>query len=450
MNVLIVFLSIIFISGIGFGILRGFHFLQSKDTLLTLGASYGLGVGLIALQLYLYYRLDISWQREFVILPWLILFGIVILRNLPSRKKLSLFYGILKKNKHYKFSKIDKINLFLFLGILIAVSYTIFEALLRPVVTWDAWSVWLLYPKMFFIDGKITLDTLRYTFAGYPMTVSLLDSFIYIILGRIDDTAVLLTSSAFYICLAITFFAVLKERFGIRYALLFTLLLVTTQNYIRHGGRLEAGLADLPVGYFAFLSIVFLFRYFKNQSSKILFIFTIFLSITSLIKYEGLPLAFFIAVCSFVYIIRNRLYSHLLILFLWIVPFFSWQLDRRITGIENTYFSTAHPHEYGIQKSIYAFYGTFKELLNIKSWNLLWITYFFTLFAYKIKKQRELAVLHVVILSQLCLYLIIYNFTFGNAPDSSIQRLLMHIAPLAFLTVAIVLKLLFKNKKITF
>jgi hypothetical protein len=300
---------------------------------------------------------------------------------------------------------------------------------------------------MFFIDGKITPETLRYTFAGYPMTVSLLDSFIYIVLGRIDDTAVLLISSAFYIFLAISFFAILKERYGLRYALVFTLLMVTTQNFIRHGGRLEAGLADLPLGYFGFLSVVFLFSYFKTHSPKILFIFTVFLGITSLIKYEGITLAFLIAFCSFIFIIRHRLYSHLLILILWVIPLFSWQIDRRITGIENTYFSTTHPHEYGIQKSVNAFWGTFKELINIKSWGFLWITYFYSLFAFGIKKQRELAVLHFVILFQLSIYLLIYNTTLGNAPDSSISRLLMHIAPLAFLSIAIVFKIIFKNRK---
>ncbi len=447
MNTLIVLLSILFVSGIGFLLLRLFGILKSKDNLIALGASYGLGVGLIALQLYLYYRIDIPWQREYVLAPWVILLGIMILKNIPSRKRLASIKEKIKKFNFPKISKIDKINFLLIIGILIAVSYTIFEALLRPVVTWDAWSVWLLYPKMFFIDGKVTVETLRYTFAGYPPTVSLLDSFIYISLGKIDDTAVLLTSSAFYIFLAITFFAVLKQKFGLRYALLFTFLMVTTQNFIRHGGRLEAGLADLPVGYFAFLSVIFLFEYFKTHAPKILLICSVFLGITSLIKYEGLPLAFFIAFCCFIYIIRNRLFKHLLILVLWIAPFFLWQTDRRITGIANTYFSEGHSLEYGIMKSKNAFSGTFKELINIKSWGLLWITYFYSLIAFGIKKQKELAVLNFVILSQLILYLVIYNVTAGNAPDSSIQRLLMHIAPLAYLCIAIVFKIIFKNKK---
>jgi hypothetical protein len=439
MSAFIVVLLILFIAGIGFAILRGFHFLDKKETLLAIGASYGLGVGLIGMQLYIYSRFNIPWQREFLFLPWVFLFGIVIIRN---RKHIRI-----RLPKIPVMSAIEKA---LLIGILLTFCYVIFEALLRPVVAWDAWSDWLLYSKMFFIDGKINLDTLRYAGSGYPMTISLLGTYIYIFLGHVDDTTVLLISTAFYIFLAIAFFAVLKERYGVRYALLFTLLMVSTQNFVRHGGRLEAGMADLPLGYFAFLSVIFLFSYFKQQTVKTLLLFTVFLSITALIKYEGIPLSSFIAFCAFIYIIKKRFFKHLFILFLWILPFILWQIDRRLMGIENTYFSVAHPFEFGTKKSINAFSGTFKELVNIKSWNVLWISYFYTLVVFGIRKQPELAVLHFIILSQLSLYLIVYNITFGNNPESSIERLLMHIAPLAFLCIAFVVKIIFKNKKFIF
>jgi len=439
MSAIIVTLTILFIASIGFAILRGFHFLQKKDTLFAIGASYGLGVGLVGMQLYLYSKLTIPWQREFLIIPWIVLFGIVLMRN---RKYIRLHIP--------KIPATGKVEKMLLIGILLTIGYVVFEALLRPVFAWDSWADWLLYPRMFFIDGRITSQTLHYTFSGYPMTVSLLGTFIYLILGHIDDTSVLLFSTAFYVFLAIAFFAVLKERFGLRYALLFTLLMVTTQSFVRQGGRLEAGLADLPQGYYAFLSVIFLFIYFKNQTVKTLFIFTVFLSFVTLIKYEGIPLSFFIAICAFIYIIKNRLFKHILVLILWMLPFLFWQIDRRLTGIENTYFSNAHPKEIGINKSINAFSGTFRELINVKTWGILWITYFYALIAFGIRKQRELAVLHFVILCQLSLYLLIYNVTYGNTPESSIERLLMHIAPLAFLSIAIVFKLLFKNKKIIF
>lgn len=449
MNIFIVLLSISFLSIIGFALIREFGFLQKKDTILAIGASYGIGVGLAALQLYLYYRFSIPWQREFILVPLALLLGVLIVKKSEQFKnELVSFRTLIKKAKITKWRQYGK-ELLLLLGILLSTGYVLFEALLRPVVAWDAWSLWLLYPKMFFIDGRIALETLRYTFSGYPMTISLLDSFIYISLGRIDDTAVLLTSSAFYIFLAISFFAVLKGRYGVKYALLFTFLLVTTQNFIRHGGRLEAGLADLPLGYFAFLSVELLFNYFKNHSVRTLFLFVVFASITSLIKYEGIPLACIIALCAFIYIIKNRSYKHLPVLLLWIVPLISWQLDRKLTGIENIYFSEGHMNEFGIYKSINAFLGTFKELVNFKTWNLLWLTYFYTLFAFGVKKQRELAVLHFIIVAQLIIYLIMYNVTYGNNPESSIGRLLMHIAPLAFYSIAISLQTVFFKKKTT-
>lgn len=439
MSAFIVFLSILFIAGIGFAILRGFHFVEQKNTLLAIGASYGLGAGLIGLQLYAYSRFNIPWQNEYLFLPWVLLFVFVLIRN---RKTIRVRFP--------KIPHLTAIEKILFVGIVLTFCYVVFEALLRPVVAWDSFADWLWYSKMFFLDGHISLQTLHYGDSGYPMTISLLGTFIYLMLGHVDDTAVLLLWSAYYIFLAIAFFAVLKERYGIRYALFFTLFMVTTQNFVRHAGRLEAGMADMPLGYFAFIAVVFLFSYFKKPTIKALLIVTAFLSITALIKYEGIPITFCLGLCAFIYIVKKRFFKHLFILFLCPVILVIWEIDRKLLGIEITYFSYTHALDFSVNKSIAAFVGTFKELINVKSWNVLWITYFYSLIAYGIRKQKEVAVLHFVILCQLGLYLILYNTTFGNTPSSSIERLLMHIAPLAFLCVAIVVKLLFRNKKFIF
>ena len=309
MNAVVVILSILFITSIGYAVLRGFNFLSTKNNLFAIGASYGLGVGCISMQLYLYSRLSIPWQKETLLIPWIILFIVLLLKN---RKKIHVGFP-----KFHALKLLDKI---LLISILLTVAYVIFEALMRPVVAWDAWANWLMQAKAFFITGGIRPDLLMYMDSQYPLTINLLGTFIYLMLGGIDDTAVLLTSSAFYIFLSITFFAALRKRYSIRYALFFTFLLVTTQNLIRHGGRLEAGLADLPLGYFAFLSVLFLFEYFKKSTVKTLLIFTIFLSITSLIKFEGVFLSSFIALCAIVHIIRHKFYNHLFILGLCIDP----------------------------------------------------------------------------------------------------------------------------------
>lgn len=425
MNNIVAILSILFISLVGYMVIWGFGLLDRKDKLLTVGCSYGLGIGLITMQMYIYTRLTIPWEKLILIVPWLILAVILIFINY--------------KNIRFRtpaIPKLDLIEVIFLLGIIFALSYTIFEALIRPVSAWDAWVTWLLKSKVFFIDGGINPNVFNYIRVNYPLVINLLGTFIYVMIEKVDDTAVLLTSSAFYAYTAILFFAVLNRKYGVRYALIFTFLLVTTQNFIRHGGRFEAGLADLPLGYFTFCSVILLLEYMKKSSGKVFLLLNIFLGITGLIKFEGIPIGMAVIIFALYHIYKNKLYFHIPLILFWIAPIAEWEIYQRIYHFRDTYFGS-HILEISIQKTINAFWGTFKELINFKSWNFVWIIYFYSLFIFGIRKSKELFILNAVIFSQLIIYLSMYLFTVGNNPESSVERLLMHIAPLAFFYLAI-------------
>ncbi len=431
MNIIITLITILFITAVGFAIIRGFNLISNKDKLLSIACSYGLGVGLISMQLYVFSRLNFPWHKELLIYPWLILVGVILFR---SRNRINFKLPL--------FPKFTNLQIFLLCGILVACSYTIFEALIRPVTVWDGWAIWLLKSKIFFLDGTIDPEMLNYIKSDYPLIISLLGTFIYIILGRVDDTAVLITSTAFYLALALLFLSAVKKKFGFTYALLFTFLLVTTQNFVRHGGRLEAGLADLALGYYAFACFILLIIYLKTSSGKLLLLLNIFLGITTLIKFEGVTITLLLSCFMFYHITKNRLYSHFIFFLIWFIPFTDWQTYKKIHLASVNYF-TAHKFEFSISKTLNVFSGTFKELINVKSWNMLWIIYFYTLFIFKITKNKELMILNTIILFQFAVYIIIYIFTSGNSPESSIERLLIHIAPLALYSVAI----LFNNNQ---
>src|SRR5882724_6481017 len=81
MNNFIAFLSIFFISMVGYTVIRGFQLLPKEKKLLTLACSYGLGVGLLSMQMYLYARLDIPWQKPILLFPWIILIVIFLIKN---------------------------------------------------------------------------------------------------------------------------------------------------------------------------------------------------------------------------------------------------------------------------------------------------------------------------------------------------------------------------------
>ncbi len=426
MNNIIAIFTIALLTGVGYIIIRGFGLLSKKDNLLAIACSYGLGIGLVTMQMYVYARLHIPWQKPLLFVPWLILAAILFLKN--------------KDTIGFRMPKIPRFQIFetiLLFGILFAFCYTTFQALIRPVSVWDAWVTWLLKSKVFFLDGTINPDVLSYIRVNYPLVINLLGTIVYVMIGMVDDVAVLLTSTAFYAFTALLLFSVLKKRHGLRYALLFTFLQVTTQNFVRHGGRWEAGLADLPLGYYSFCSVILLLQYMKDNSNKVLILLNIFLGITGLIKHEGIPMGIVIGLFAVYHIYKYKLYKHLPILLFWIMPIIDWDIFQRTYNPKDTYFSS-HIFEMSIQKTVNAFWGTFKELINIKSWNLLWILYFYSFILFFKKIKKETFILHVVIISQLSLYMAMYLFTVGNNPESSIERLLIHIAPVALYYISLV------------
>ncbi|GEM_PF-1741519 len=441
-DVLLVLLSIFFITGIGYAIIWGFSLLDEKNNLSTISYAFGLGVGFIAMQLYWYARFNISWNILLLFSPWMFVMLIILIKN---RQKLNLYFPTIERLR-----KIDYILLIL---IGLTGCYVFFEALLRPVSVWDGLAIWMYKSKMFFIDGTIRADHLNFIDPGYPLIISLLGTFVYLVLGHVNDTAVLLTSFAFYAFLSLLFFSVLKKKYGITYALIFTFLMITTQNFIRHGGRMQAGQADLPLGYYSFVSVLLLFEYIKKNKTKILLLLSIFLGITGLIKVEGIPFTAVIVFFAIYHAYQRKLFHHIVILLIWILPLADWEVYKRVNYIATSYFS-AHPIQFTIHKSVNAMYGTIRELINIKSWNMLWIVYFYSLLVVNTKKNKELFIINIVILSQIVVYIFIYLLTSENSPQSSIERLLTHIAPLAFYYLALITyplrnQLLTKYKKNT-
>jgi hypothetical protein len=124
---------------------------------------------------------------------------------------------------------------------------------------------------------------------------------------------------------------------------------------------------------------------------------------------------------------------------LWIIPLIDWQIYKILNHITTTYFA-AHTYIFSFKNFLDVVRKEILELVNIKSWNLLWIIYFYTLFLGFIKRNKGMFELHTIIISQLVIYTCLYLFTAGNSPESSFERLLVHIAPLALLTVAFSLK----------
>ncbi len=426
MNNLLIILVTIFLSLIGFILIKGFDLLPNKKNMYIFGLSYGMGVGIVSQQLFLLNILNFGWNIKFIILFWIIIISIILFL------KKQTFKIKLKK------TKLKKIDLSILLLIFAQTIYTFIESIIRPLSTWDGWAIWLNKSKFFFLDGKIVPASLMYIHSSYPLILSLLGLFDYLILGKVNDVSVLISFFAFYFFMVILFYSALRERVSLRYALFFTLFLVGIQNFTRHGGRIEVGQADLPLAYFFLSSSLLLLEYIKDKKNKTLVLLSLFLAFTWLIKLEGI---LFVLVCLAIIsisLIKFRKLKHIFLLIILFSPVFLWEYFKKTNQI------TSLPDGRGVSfyffKSFHIFLEFIKESLNLKTWNILWPIYFFSLFFGKALKSSEMLVINFLILSQLFFYIAIYLFISIYEPSSSLQRLALHVAPLCVYSVALVFR----------
>ncbi len=438
MITLLAFGAILFVTCLGSLIIVAFNLLPKEHPLSLLCFGYGLGVGLIGLQMFVYARIGLSFSLPLIVTPWFLFL------LFPLRNKISYPYKRLK----VRINAIDKV---LLVFILCLLGFVFFESLMRPVTAWDAWATWLLKSKVFFIDNGIKSGIFRYLASDYPLLIGMIGTFVYEFIGSINDRVVLLVFSSFYIALSGVFFFTLLPKIGLTKSLLFTFLLLSTQNLIRHGGRYEAGQADLALGYYFLVDVVILLKYIKTKSFPTLILLNIFLGITALIKNEGIPISIFVCITVVFYVIKFKSYKQLVSLLFLFIPLLDWQVYKAISDMPKlpsyVQFALYPDRFFQIVK------GFFQEAQNIKNWNLLWIVFLVStvLFPFRKKENKTIGIILLLVYLQLAMYLLIFMNTTED-PTAHIKdvfdRLLLHIAPTAMLTISYITSDIINSSKI--
>lgn len=428
MNLILAVFAILFMVATGFIVIKVFNFLDNLYDFEKLPYAFGLGAGLCAFQLYLYSRLHIKWDIFQILLPWLVFFVV----GFVTKKRIPKFT--------FKSLKLVFVEKFLLALNLLLVMYVTIESILRPVVSWDGWSTWLMRAKMFFVDGGVTPHTFSYVPSEYPVIVSLMSTFVYIFLGMIDDRMVLLLYPAFYVFLGAMFFFALRRIINQKTALVFTFLLLSLQNVIRHSGRFEAGQADVILGFYAFTTTLLLMSFLRRKGLKDLIMLQIFLVITFFIKDDGMPLVILMETMTIFAILKSGIYRRLLTIIIFLVPVVEWQFFKSSLHLYPT--PSFIGSEFHLNRFFIIIWEFGKEFLNIVNWNILWPAFFvsFVLFTNKRQKNNRLLIVYLIVFFQIFIYGFVFFFT---TPDphfhipNVINRSFLHIAPIAMFAVAI-------------
>lgn len=400
-----------------FVLLKRIHVLPNQSDLFLYSLSYLFFFGIVSLQLFAYNLFSFPWTVYTLLTPWFLL-------------GMTLFFSVSKKTLfHFEKEKISKISMLLLSLIVLLLFFVGFESVLRPVSSWDSWSNWLLKAKMFFIDGAIA-PMFAYTRSDYPIGISLFVAFFYFVLGGIDDTSVLILFFLFYAFLGLAFYSFTRRFVSFEIALLFTFLLLSTQNIIRHGGRYETGMADLALGYGILCAVMLFFEFLHFKHIGTLVLLELVVVICGFFKYEGIVFSFLMQLLLITIFIRDRKVRLLPYLMIWVAPSVGWYLYKMHGGVQQHYIFFGS----GIQLSRVPVIlnGMIKEFVNIKNWNILWPVFFLTSFVYRKSISQELWYMYILLLLQLASYLVVFVVTpvdFEAQIFITIDRLYLHLSP---------------------
>lgn len=429
----IVVVGIIFLFWIGYSVIELFSVFPKASLLEKLGFSYGLGAGFVILQLFLYSLFHITWNIVSVLVPWFVLCFIYWLRSKHKLRKSKL-------NFPRKF--IDKIFLFLLIGNSV---YIILESLSRPLLAWDGWATFFLVAKAFFYSGNLDTSVIAYAHTSNPPGLNLLLAYFYILLRHFNDSTVLLIWPAFYISILILLYSSLRQIASQRLSLGLTLLFSLTPNLVRHGGRFDTGNADIILGYFFFFSFLLLKDFIIYRKTKTLILLNFVLGIGALIKSEGVPSLIIINSIAILYIFYKKDFSKLIVFLIGFCIVGIWQVIKVMNNLPSNPF-VVNSFMWNRIPIIFSEFG--KEFLNIRRWNLLWIGFVLSMFILRLKKEYLFTA--AIVLLQLAVYFGVYLKTNLNPVahiESSFDRLLLHLAPIAFYAVSVWAISFLENKK---
>lgn len=417
---------------VGLVIIYLLDLMPKKPFLFNLGIAYGIGIGAITGQMMLYSSLHIPWKLFFLLLPW-IFAGIasIFMRKLSVPKL------------HKSVYPFDLFYRIFFFGTLCTVLFVIFETSIHPLMAFDGWANWFLGGKAFFLHGNFNIPFVIYANNAEPPVIYLMISFVYICIGHISDHVALFLFTSFYFALLVVFYYSTKELLSKKYAIVFTFLLATLENVIRHAGRYDVGYADLTLGYYIFCSIIFLCAFIRTKIMHYLVLMNIFLITGAFIKNEGVPFFFITQGVLNFFIIKEHKFRWKYIFYNGISFFLiiMWFLYQKIFHLPETPFVRSQVTAARIPIVLISM-G--REFMQISRWNFLWIAYFlsFVIFFTSAPNKKYSSygrILSLISFLQICVYFCVYLMTPLNPAmhiQNSFDRLLLHITPLAVLLIA--------------
>ncbi|MCC6544976.1 MAG: hypothetical protein IT392_10850 [Nitrospirae bacterium] len=420
-----------------------------------LAISFMLGMGVISLQMFAYSQINIPFKIYSIAFPWIILAAAAVLIK-STRERLLTGSGI---NVTAGLKDISWPEVILLLIILSQVFYAFLFGALLPIRGWDALQTWAFKGKVFFYDMGISSDFLKdpLTHPDYPLLIPLTLSWLYTSIGHVNDEMARIIYPMQYVSMLAIFYYAVRKTASKRMSLLFTALLSLTPIVMVHSsgfaGRIGGlysgdfvGYADLALSIFFLGAGAFFYLYMMEGSSAHLIMAVLFLTMGAWTKNEGLVFLLMGGMLITVNLFFGKRIRYGAILavwgFIWVVtlPWLLYKMHFHISS-EYTPNMNAATMKSNLQRLPYIIKMFFFVLFrDTDLYNYAWYGYLISsLVNLRESVKKPLFYMHALLLGQFAAYTFIYLISPLEIKfhiETSIDRVIIHLTPLAIMVLA--------------
>ena len=334
----------------------------------------------------------------------------------------------------------------------IAVFYLAF----RHTLGWDGLLVWELKARYAYLNGGALppayfVDVPRtYTHPEYPLYIPFTQMWLYFWLGEPSQFWAKLIFPMFY-CAGMVVLARAGEFISGRrwIGMMLAALLLFVPFLTRAPGGITVGYADVPLSFF-YLAAVYFLVVFAEQNSRIaLGCFIAFVSLLPWVKREGAILWVVIAGIGVWVIWRRRGIKAALIAILpGIGVIAGWRIylaQMHAQSAADFVPVSAAVIQANLNRVSPILWSLLEEMARVERWNLLWFIALVAFFSVLLRKRNlTTAILAISTAAPLVLYSSTYLFSawpnYLQHIESSLARLLLHVTPVALLSLAPMLR----------
>ncbi len=340
-------------------------------------------------------------------------------------------------------------------GVLCLQIALIFVLTFKHTLGWDGLLIWELKARYAYLNGGalpaayFSDATRTFSHPEYPLYLSMIEAWIYFWVGEPDQYWVKLIFPVYY-AMGMIFLAhagaslSANRRIGLLVANLFLFIPFLT----RAAGGIVLGYADVPISIMYCAAFYFLWIFARTDSNQALWNFLILTGLLPWVKKEGAILWIALACCSAPIIFRRRGLT---------VSALSVLSGASLIAIWQLYLRMMHagPAQDFVPVSVSLAFSNLnrlgptlqtllEEMTTLSRWNLLWyMTALAILSVALFDRTRRAIMVLICLMLPLALYCLTYLFSswpdYLHHVESSLPRLLLHVAPLAMLAIAMAL-----------